>query len=571
VEDRSVKILLAAALFCHTLFGATGTVQARGTVTASSGTAANAFDDDTTTYWSTTTASGETLKMDLGSNVTCTAYRIAPRDGDDTQDWETFLWGVVLQGSTDNSSWTTLDTIPNFPFLPRFVLSNRTIASPASFRYYRWTSSTNGHGSIAEANLLCPATGGVNARPDNVLISPWGGHYTAGRHLVTLTSATTSAAIYYTTDGTTPTTSSTLYSGPFSLTFASQTTLKAIAVDNSLSTANSLISSAVWWPNGIIPAGDEYDIASGTANSGWGSNSAGVVNGIGLEVKAGRAFGPVKGWLYRFGDFNNKHSSQNGANNISGPCPGPICPPNYNTFNEQGMLLYHATEAEPYAWSKVGQISVTSGSYVYEERPTMLYNRASGKYLLWIHRAPFDSPNQLVKIISATNLETASFPWTIETDTLNVDSTTGGGWGAFDMGCFQDHLGHAWIVYSTFLVDGTTTILKVKRITDDYLNVTGAAITVNTATPREAPSMTERMDPDTGVWHYFVLASNSGYDHDDYPTHVFSHATDPTGTWSSEAAYFSPEPSQGVGAAFSAQPSGIWWVPGKTGDPMTLR
>lgn len=60
-----------------------------------------------------------------------------------------------------------------------------------------------------------------------VSVSPAGGTYN-GSVQVTLTANLTSATIYYTTDGSTPTTSSTVYSGP--LTFTRTTTLKAIAV-----------------------------------------------------------------------------------------------------------------------------------------------------------------------------------------------------------------------------------------------------------------------------------------------------------------------------------------------------
>ena len=54
---------------------------------------------------------------------------------------------------------------------------------------------------------------------------------------VTITDSTSGAAIYYTTDGTTPTTSSNLYSGPITLTYSQ--TLTAIAVSNTLASPAS--------------------------------------------------------------------------------------------------------------------------------------------------------------------------------------------------------------------------------------------------------------------------------------------------------------------------------------------
>jgi hypothetical protein len=58
-------------------------------------------------------------------------------------------------------------------------------------------------------------------------MSPAGGTYTTAQS-VTLKDVTTGASIYYTLDGTNPTTSSTLYTGP--ITVNSTETIKANAV-----------------------------------------------------------------------------------------------------------------------------------------------------------------------------------------------------------------------------------------------------------------------------------------------------------------------------------------------------
>src|SRR6266581_2925877 len=71
--------------------------------------------------------------------------------------------------------------------------------------------------------------------------SPGGGTYT-GSVTVSISDATSGATIYYTTDGSTPTTSSAVYSG--ALTFTQTTTLKAIAAASGMT--NSGVASATY-------------------------------------------------------------------------------------------------------------------------------------------------------------------------------------------------------------------------------------------------------------------------------------------------------------------------------------
>ena len=71
--------------------------------------------------------------------------------------------------------------------------------------------------------------------------APTGGTYTTSQN-VTITCGTSGAAIRYTTDGTTPTSSSTLYNGP--ITVSNTTTIKAIGIKTGLS--NSSVASATY-------------------------------------------------------------------------------------------------------------------------------------------------------------------------------------------------------------------------------------------------------------------------------------------------------------------------------------
>lgn len=81
----------------------------------------------------------------------------------------------------------------------------------------------------------------------------------ASTQKVTLKTTTTGAKIYYTTNGSTPTTASTLYAG--TLTISKNTTLKAIAVKSGL--ANSAVLSKTYNIRVAVPTADK---AAGTYN-----------------------------------------------------------------------------------------------------------------------------------------------------------------------------------------------------------------------------------------------------------------------------------------------------------------
>jgi N-acetylneuraminic acid mutarotase len=112
------------------------------------------------------------------------------------------------------------------------------------------------------------------------VFSPEAGTY-ASAQSVTITSATPEAAIYYTTDGTTPTTSSTAYTGPIGV--SSTETIKAIA------TASGYLASAVAIATYTIPPDFTLTInpASVAVQSGKSGTTTVTVqgeNGFGSNV-----------------------------------------------------------------------------------------------------------------------------------------------------------------------------------------------------------------------------------------------------------------------------------------------
>jgi sugar lactone lactonase YvrE len=96
----------------------------------------------------------------------------------------------------------------------------------------------NANFAASNASLIETITEAVAAAP---VFSPAAGSYTTTQS-VTLTDSTSGAVLYYTTDGTTPTSASTKYSAAIQV--GATTTIKAIAVASGY--ANSIVSSATY-------------------------------------------------------------------------------------------------------------------------------------------------------------------------------------------------------------------------------------------------------------------------------------------------------------------------------------
>jgi hypothetical protein len=90
------------------------------------------------------------------------------------------------------------------------------------------------------------------------VISPAGGTFSAAQQ-VTITDSVSGASIYYTVDGSTPTTGSTLYTGPFQLT--TDTTVQAIS--SAVGYLQSSVSSATYTFNTQVPS-PQFSPAAGS-------------------------------------------------------------------------------------------------------------------------------------------------------------------------------------------------------------------------------------------------------------------------------------------------------------------
>jgi hypothetical protein len=130
--------------------------------------------------------------------------------------------GAMIYYTTNGTTPTTSSTQYTYPIA---VSSTETIEAIAT---------ASGYSTSAVAIATYTITGTTLAPAATPTFSPPSGTYTAPQ-TVTISDATTGATIYFTTNGTTPTTSSTQYTGP--ITVSSTETIEAIATASGYSTS----------------------------------------------------------------------------------------------------------------------------------------------------------------------------------------------------------------------------------------------------------------------------------------------------------------------------------------------
>ena len=172
--------------------------------------------------------------------------------------------GATIRYTTDGNTPMSSSTVYSGPIK---VSKTTTIKAYA-------TSSGMTDSAVATATYTIGTTQQV-ATPT---FSPAGGTYSTAQS-VTISCATSGATIRYTTDGSTPTSSSTVYSGP--ITVSKTTTIKAYA------TASGMTDSAVATATYTISSSSSYLVSYSISND-WGSgavinvtitnNSAAVLN-----------------------------------------------------------------------------------------------------------------------------------------------------------------------------------------------------------------------------------------------------------------------------------------------------
>lgn len=174
---------------------------------------------------------------------------------------------IVTEGNTETTAAVTWDTTTpaSGSYDPRVlseqsVTLNGTVTCPSNIDANGVTLTTTITVTISAAGIVGTPT-----------FAPAAGTYTKNLS-VELSSSTDGATFYYTTDGTTPTTGSHVYSGAISVTGTAgqriSTTIKAIAVKDGMQTSS--VASATYVIELPAPAPSTYAV---TVNSGTGDGN----------------------------------------------------------------------------------------------------------------------------------------------------------------------------------------------------------------------------------------------------------------------------------------------------------
>lgn len=481
-----------------------------GSYLNSGNTYAKVFDNDVTTWWDSPLASGAYAGLDLKAPAEITHMRIAPRKG-----YTVRVFGITLQGSnvgTSTSNWTTIYSTPVFPpftppYYPQGYMSDIPInMGGQTFRYYRVVAATSTNANIAEIKLLGRSATSTPYLPVAPTISPTGGSFTSPMR-VTMSSLTTDATMYYTTDGSVPAISGGVpqgttqqYTGMF--TVGASSTVRAIAVSAGTYVSDVSEPAIFSFNRNIKPAQDLLDIKGRKVESHDGS----IIY--------------ADGKYYWYGQIFNANDPE---------------------IEQVGVSVYSSNDL--INWTDEGAV-VYTGRQLLIERPHVLYNDTTHKYVLWGHMVNY--PNSRAVIAYS---DTPSGAFTVATTTYNTD-----GMGLNDMNLFKDTDGTGYLLYS----NAANSQFVISRLSPDYLSTSGTYITPSQFVLREAPSMFIH----NGIY-YLMTSGLTGWAPN---TNKYSTSTSPMGTWSVPVNPFQPSASEDYQLAYSSQTTHTLQIPGRDGS-----
>lgn len=452
---------------------------------SSNGAPANLADLKLSSFWTPNVSTGASVNLDAGTPVVPTRVILAPSFSDTFS--EANIFGEQFQGSVDNfSTSNTLLKIPAFPWIPRLQYDSFTLSNAAAYRYLRAYGSTNLYGG-QPAELRWVVTQGTttNARPVAPTFASWGGNFGAGSTAVTMATTTTGSAIYWTTNGTQPTTASALYGGPVTLILpGTNIVLKAVAYNSTLLSNYSETATAVFNNVDHIAAGDEPDQ---NGNQVWASDGNIVLyNGV----------------YYRVGEFFNLTAN----------------PPGSYPTAVKGVWMYSSTNMVN--WILVGEIlDNTTNNWAYVER-AKVYIVGDGTFALWAHVANGFGTSNFCAVAQSSNITNGWLWIKAKYDPLGV--------GVKDCNSFQDPTsGKKYFMFVDGLED-TNFLIQLNPACTAYDGSNNVAV-ITDSFQREAPALMKN----GSIYAFCTSAANFANASLSFDNRYILNTNDPLTPWPS--------------------------------------
>lgn len=230
---------------------------------------------DSTWYWNIVATDGGWYIRPAGNDshyLYCIDHNNGLRVGDNTQT----VW------SLENGSeyFSCQDTGGNVRYMGVYDNNNGDTSVKPNFRTYKNTTG-NTKNQTLQLYKLEGGSGEVTVAAPQA--SPQSGAVASGTE-ITLTCATSGASIYYTLDGTDPTTSSKVYSDTAKPTITANCTLKAVAIKDGVSSAVQTVEYTIKAESEApIAAGDKVVIYAPAYNKALSSEKTGFYN-VGTDI-----------------------------------------------------------------------------------------------------------------------------------------------------------------------------------------------------------------------------------------------------------------------------------------------
>ena len=337
------------------------------------------------------------------------------------------------------------------------------------------TGAMTSSSGIHLANFVASG-GAVTAAPT---VAPWGGYY-SGSKTTTLSTTTSGASIYYTTNGTTPTSASTLYSAPISV--PNTVTLKAVAIAAGTS---STVSSAVFNPAQVTP---------GT-----------VLNGVlvGAPVLA------TSGGIYCFNGTYYWYGEDRRAATGAG--------------QQDALPILCYSSPDLLNWTPVGDVFANPTgvfSNFVLERAKVIYNAANNNYVMWMH---YDNLAYSLGDVIVATAPAPTGPFVQVGSPFQPD-----GHDSRDMTIYQDPGGSDYIVYAT---SSNNAVYSTRLTANDQGCVAGSSVNTGIGV-HEGIALCK-----VGATYYLMASGVTGWtaNENDYWT-----ASSVQGTWTLVGNPFQP-------------------------------